>query len=229
MSDFEPLFPKELVRTARFRRMIIRKTVQLMKECPDLGEVDLLELAEKECAQICDLCLQSAASTDPSSSEDLVKRYLLNVRELQRKDHVGRFFVKKLEEHLQDDISRKNLYPAFAQSVRDLLGADSYDQFNERIKALLADCLDLGTSYDGMLETTEAYALMKEIARVYRKQFKKSPHGSLLLNNLIEFAMIKYQYKNPGHSFDLDALVERAVDDFMRALELIYLSDKAEE
>ncbi len=227
MSDFEPLFPKELVRTARFRRMIIRKTMQLMKEYPDLGEVDLLDLAEKECAQICDLCVQSAA--DESQSEGLVKKYFLNEKEMQRKDHVGRFFVQKLEAHLQNEISRKNLYPAFAQSVRDLLGADAYDQFNDRIKALLDEYLELGTNYDGMLDTFDSYTLMKEIANIYRKELKKSPHGTLLLKNNIEEALIKYQYKHPEDAFDLDALVERAFDDFMRALELNYLSDKADE
>ena len=227
MDDFEPLFPKDMVRTSQFRRMIIRKTMQLLREYPDLGEVDLLELAEKECAQICDLCVQSAS--DVPGSENLVKKYFLNEKEMQRRDHVGRFFVQKLEPNLQNEISRKNLYPAFAQSVKDLLGADSYDLFNGRITALLGEYTDLGTNYDGMLETVEAFALMKEIARVYRKELKKSPHGTLLLKNNIEEALIKYQYKNPEDSFDLDSLVERAFDDFMRALELNYLTDKADE
>ena len=227
MGDFEPLFPKDVERTRQFRRTIIRKTMQLMKEYPDMSEVDLLELVERECVQICDLCVQSASHE--TSPEDLVKKYFLNERELQRKDHVGRFFVQKLEAHLQDEVSRKNLYPAFAQAVKELLGADSYDLFNDRIIILLNECRELGTNYDGMLETVDAYNLMKEIARVYRKEIKKSPHGSLLLKNLIESALIKYQYKNPGDAFDLGTLVERAFDDFMRALELNYLSDKADD
>ena len=227
MSDFEPLFPKDVERTRQFRQTIIRKTMQLMKEHPDMADGDLLELVERECVQICDLCVQSAASEDGSG--DLVKKYFLNEKELQRKDHVGRFFVQKLEAHLQDEISRKNLYPAFAQSVKDLLGIDAYDQFNDRIKKLLEECLELETSYDGMLETTEAYNLMKEIARTYRKEIKKSDHGPLLLKNNIEAALIKYQYKHPKDAFNMDALVERAFDDFMRALELNYLSDKADE
>ncbi len=70
---------------------------------------------------------------------------------------------------------------------------------------------------------------MKEIARVYRKELKKSPHGSLLLKNNVEEALIKYQYKHPEDAFDLDSLVERAFDDFMRALELNYLTDKADD
>jgi len=227
MDDFEPLFPKDVERTRQFRRMIIRKTMQLMKEYPDMDEVDLLELAERECVQICDLCVQSASNE--SSSEDLVKKYFLDEKELQRKDHVGRFFVQKLEAYLQNEVSRKNLYPAFAQSVKDLLGADSYDLFNDRIITLLNECRELDTNYDGMLETVDAYNLMKEIARAYRKELKKSPHGSLLVKNLIESALIKYQYKNPEDAFDVDTLVERAFDDFIQALELNYLADKADD
>ena len=227
MDDFEPLFPEDVIRTRQFRQTIIRKTMQLIKEYPDMDESDLLELVEKECVEICDFCVQSASQE--SSSEDLVKKYFLHEKELQRKDHVGRFFVQKLEAHLQNDVSRKNLYPAFAQSVKDLLGADSYDLFNDRIKVLLAECRELGTNYDGMLETVEAYNLMKEIACAYRKELKKSPYGSLPLKNLIESALIKYQYKNPGDAFDVGTLVEQAFDDFLRALELIYLSDKAED
>ena len=227
MSDLEPLFPKEVARTSHFRRTIIRKTMQLIKEYPDMDEADLLELTEKECVQICDLCLQSASKE--SESEELVKKYFLSENELQRKDHVGRFFVQKLEAHLQDEVSKKNLYPAFAQSVKDLLGTDAYGQFNNQIKALLNECNELGTNYDGMLETEEAYKLMKEIARLYRKELKKSSHGPLLLKNLIQSALIKYQYKNPNESFDVDALAEIAFDDFLRALELNYLTDKADE
>ncbi len=227
MDDFEPLFPEDVIRTRQFRQTIIRKTMQLIKEYPDMDESDLLELVEKECVEICDFCVQSASQE--SSSEDLVKKYFLHEKELQRKDHVGRFFVQKLKVHLQNDVSRKNLYPAFAQAVKELLGADSYDPFNDRIKILLAECRELGTNYDGMLETVEAYNLMKEIARAYRKELKKSPYGSLLLKNLMESALIKYQYKNPGDAFDVGTLVEQAFDDFLRALELNYLSDKAED
>ena len=113
--------------------------------------------------------------------------------------------------------------------MKDLLGVDPYDQFNDRIKALLDECVELGTNYDGMLETVEAFTVMKEIARMYRKELKKSSHGPLLLKNLIEAALIKYQYKNPGDAFDVDVLAERAFDDFMRALELNYLTDKADD
>ena len=173
--------------------------------------------------------LRCASATPGIAFEGFGQKEFSEGKGPPKKSHVGRFFVQKLEAHSQNDVSRKNLYPAFAQSVKDLLGADSYDLFNDHIKVLLAECRELGTNYDGMLETVEAYNLMKEIARAYRKELKKSPYGSLLLKNLIESALIKYQYKNPGDAFDVGTLVEQAFDDFLRALELNYLLDKAED
>lgn len=217
MADYRPLFPKETKRTRQFRRVIIRKTLQLVRKYPDLKDEQIMALAEKEAVQICDLCVESSMEEAPSSS---VGQYFLNADESQRRDHVGRLFLHKLEGNLRQGSLKECLIPVFCQSVVNLLGQEVYDSFSDRIDKLISYMTKQGVVYNDMLDSKPARILMAEIIEQYKIEKNKTGSFADQLKNKIDTALVEYQREHPNEQFDIEQGVEDAYNDFIKHMEL---------
>lgn len=217
MADYKPLFLKESQRTRQYRKVIIRKTLQIIRNNPDLKDEEIIRLAEKEALKVCDLCVESSFEDEP---RELIGQYFLNEHEGQRKDHVGRLFLHPLDGHLRRGALKECLIPVFCQSVVNLLGQEMYDAFSKRVEQMINVAQNHGIIYNEMLDSPPAQALMQEILTAYKKEMLNTGGFAAQLKNQIDGALVQYQRDNPGLEFDIEKGVEQAYADFIRLMKL---------
>lgn len=218
MSDYNPLFPDDCDRTQQFRRVIIRKTLQAVRENPGLDDEALLKLAEQDTQQVCDLCIESSFEDQPKR---LLGQYFLTDKRSQRKDHVGRFFLHPLEAHLKNGSIRKALYPVFARSVPSLLGEHVYNDYQTQIETLIKKSQKDGILYDDIMNSDASQELMRKIVLRYREEMQKSTAFQDRLINQIDDALTRYQTEAPNKTIDIDSFVQDVFRDFAQALLLV--------
>lgn len=217
MEEYTPLFIEESQRTKQFRRVIVRKTIQLMRQYPKASDEEIQRMAEKEAVQICDLCVESSFE---EGSRPLIEQYFLTEKEGQRRNHVGRFFLHKLEDQLKGPLFKECLFPLLADSVKSLLGEEKYDIYTGRIKAFLQEMGQQGMSYNESMDSQPAYEIMEEIIGEYLKEMKSFPKFQEQLKGQIDDALGKYQSKNPEKVVNIDKNVQLIFDKFMHSLEI---------
>ncbi len=217
MAEYKPLFQKESQRTRQYRRVIIRKTLQIIRKNPDLKDEEILALAEKEAVKICDLCVESSFEEDP---KERIGQYFLQEHEGQRKDHVGRLFLHPLDGHLRKGPLKECLIPVFCRSVVNLLGQEVYDRFAKRVEQIIKVAQKQGIVYQDMLDSPPAQALMKEIIQAYKTEMERTGGFEAQLKNQIDTALVEYQRENPGEEFDIEQGVEEAYRDYIRLMQL---------
>ena len=215
MNDFNPLFPEDNKRTEQFRRVIIRKTLQLMRENPKMEDDQIIDLAEKEAARICDLCIESAYEDDPTNR---INQYFMDERVGQRRNHVGRFFVNALEGYLNEPIIKRAIYRVLAVSTEDLLGKKTFVSYTQKITALLGAGSKEGLSYNQVMNQKSSKEITHEIIKLYWDKLQKTPSFEKQLKNQINDALVKYQTQKPEEAFDIEVFVEEIYDYFITAL-----------
>lgn len=217
MTEYKPLFQKESYRTHQYRRVIIRKTLQIVRNNPGLKEEEIIALAEKEAVKICDLCVESSME---ENSRELVDQYFLLEAEAQRQDHVGRLFLHPLDGELRKGFLKECLIPVFCESVLNLLGQELYDQFSERIQQMIQVARKHGVIYNDMLDSPPAKALIQEIIKAYKKEISESGGFEAQLKNQIDAALVIYQKEHPEEEFNIEKSIEGAYQDFTRLMGL---------
>ncbi len=217
MTEYKPLFQKESIRTHQYRRVIIRKTLQIIRNNPGLKEEEIIALAEKEAVKICDLCVESSME---ENSRELVDQYFLMETEAQRQDHVGRLFLHPLDGELRKGYLKECLIPVFCESVLNLLGQETYDQFSKRIQQMIQIAKKHGIIYGDMLESPPAKALIQEIIDVYKNEMKVSGGFEAQLKNQIDAALVIYQNEHPNEEFNIEKNIDGAYGDFTRLMGL---------
>jgi len=217
MAEYTPLFIEESQRTKQFRRVIVRKTIQLLRKHPKATDEEIQSMAEKEAVQICDLCVESSFE---EGSRPLIEQYFITEKEGQRRNHVGRFFLHKLEDQLKGPLYKECLFPLMADSVQSLLGEEKFDIYTGRIKAFLQEMGHQGMSYNEAMDTQPAYEIMEEIIKEYLKEMKSFPKYQEQLKSQIDDALAKYQSKNPQKVVDIDKNVQLIFDKFIHSLEI---------
>lgn len=217
MPEYTPLFAEESQRTKQFRRVIVRKTIQLIRQFPNASDEEIQIKAEQEAVQICDLCVESSFE---EGSRPLIEQYFINEKEGQRRNHVGRFFLHKLEDQLKGPLFKECLFPLLADSVNSLLGEEKYDAYTGRIKAFLKEMGQQGMSYNEAMDSQPAYEIMEEIIGEYLKEMKSLPKLQDQLKNQIDEALAKYQSKNPSKVVNIDKNVQLIFDKFLQSLEI---------
>ncbi len=217
MTDYKPLFHKESIRTQQYRRVIIRKTLQIIRNNPGLKEEDIIALAEQEAVKICDLCVESSME---EGSRELVDQYFLLETEAQRKDHVGRLFLHPLDGELRKGHLKECLIPVFCESVLNLLGQETYDQFSTRIQQMIKIAKKHGIIYGDMLESPPAKALIREIILAYKNAITETGGFESQLKNQIDTALVTYQIEHPNEEFNIEKSIDGAYQDFTRLMGL---------
>ncbi len=217
MTDYKPLFQKESIRTHQYRRVIIRKTLQIIRNNPGLKEEEIIALAEDEAVKICDLCVESSME---ENSRELVDQYFLMETEAQRQDHVGRLFLHPLDGELRRGYLKECLIPVFCESVLNLLGQETYDQFSQRTQQMIQIAKKHGIIYGDMLNSPPAKALIQEIIQAYKDEIKASGGFEAQLKNQIDAALVVYQNEHPNEEFNIEKNIEGAYQDFTRLMGL---------
>ncbi len=216
MNDFNPLFPEDSKRTEQFRRVIIRKTLQLIRENPKMEDDQIIDLAEQEAARICDLCIESSFEDDPSTR---ITQYFMDERVGQRRNHVGRFFVHALEGYLNEPVIKRAIYRVLAVSTEDLLGKKIFTSYTQKITKLLEAGSKEGLSYNKVMDQKSSKEITREIIQLYWNKMQTTPSFEKQLKNQIDDALVKYQTQKPEEAFDIEVFVEEVYDYFVTALE----------
>jgi len=201
MAEYTPLFIEESQRTKQFRRVIVRKTIQLLRKHPKATDEEIQSSFEE-------------------GSRPLIEQYFITEKEGQRRNHVGRFFLHKLEDQLKGPLYKECLFPLMADSVQSLLGEEKFDIYTGRIKAFLQEMGHQGMSYNEAMDTQPAYEIMEEIIKEYLKEMKSFPKYQEQLKSQIDDALAKYQSKNPQKVVDIDKNVQLIFDKFIHSLEI---------
>ncbi|MFQ5481598.1 MAG: hypothetical protein ACE5ER_02470 [Nitrospinaceae bacterium] len=216
MADYRPLFHNESRRTRQFRRIIIRKTLRLVRDHPHLTDEEIIALAENEAVKICDLCVESSFD---DAAEDRISQYFLIEAKGERKNHVGRLFLHPLEGHLRQGSLKECLIPVFGRSLIQLLGQERYDRYSQRMGVIVENAMRDGVVYREMLEGSPAQSLRKEILQVYREEMSASTGFVSQLKNQIDAALVEDHNENPQTDFNIDQAVEAAYLDFLRLMD----------
>ncbi|MBI5427355.1 MAG: hypothetical protein HZA02_03655 [Nitrospinae bacterium] len=216
MAEYKPLFPGELVRTRHYRKVIIRKTIQIARANPDRTDEEIAELAEREVAPLCDLCVESSFD---DAKPHLVGRYFLDEDKEERQDHVGRFFIHRMEKQLRANDITKYLIPVFAQSVASLLGQEKYEDFGDRLQRLLNQTVKQGMIYQEALESRRGQGLIHEILKSYKREIANTPGFKDRLKNKMDAELVKLQSNFNGDSLNIVETVNLAYEEFLRLID----------
>ncbi len=215
MDEFKPLFPEDSQRTEQFRRVIIRKTLQLARENPKMDDDQIIDLVDLEAVRICDLCVESSYEDDPSNR---INQYFMDERVGQRHNHVGRFFVYALEGYLNEPIIKRAIFRVLAVSTEDMLGKKKFAHYTQKIEELLKTGSKEGLSYDKVMEQKPSKEITLEILKLYWEKMQQTPSFEKQFKNQIDSALTKYQAQKPQEAFDIEVYVEEVYDYFITAL-----------
>ncbi len=203
------------MRTRQFRKVIIRKTLQIARQHPTWTDEEIAALVETEVAILCDLCVESSFSKTPVPG---IEKFFLNDARDQRQDYVGRFFVHKMEKKLRSNKLTNNLIPVFSYSVASLLGHDAHEDYSKRLKELIGHMTQKGMRFEEIIESESAKKIIQEIVDVYKYELIKTASFETLLKNKLDAELAKYQMDNQGEHVDIIATVNSIYNDFLAAI-----------
>lgn len=205
------------MRTRQFRKVIIRKTLQIARQHPGWSDEDIAALVEMEVPVLCDLCVESSFSKTPVLS---LEKFFLNDGRDQRQDYVGRFFVHKMEKNLRSSKLTSNLIPIFSYSVASLLGHDAHEDYSKRLKELIDHLTKNGMRYEEIIESESAKKITQEIINVYKHELTKTASFETLLKNKLDAELARYQLDNQDDHIDIIETVKKIYNDFLVAMEV---------
>mgnify|MGYP007066293097 CR=1 FL=1 len=137
------------------RQDIIFKILKIAKDNSDLNSDDLFNQAESATQSMFDQLTSSSAEGATSEKDDKArtKRRMKRKDRNQRKEHVGRFFVRMMEKNIKKPGVPDCLIPVFANSVQSTIGEESYKQVLGKIDRLLEFGENKGFDYDKILDS----------------------------------------------------------------------------
>ena len=226
MARIKPLFPQESIRTRQFRKVIIRKTLQIVRQHPTWADDDICALVEAEAISLCDMCVES--SFNDGASPGMEHYFLADARD-QRQDHVGRFFVYKMERQLRSDHITNNLIPIFSESVASLLGHDTYEEYSKRLKDLIDGMTDKGMTYPEIIKSEPAQRFIQEVVDAYKHELLKTSSFEDLLKNKLDAELARYQTDNLDKSIDIVEAVNSIYRNFLTTIGLVSPKDSGNE
>jgi hypothetical protein len=215
MARFKPLFPQESMRTRQFRKVIIRKTLQIARQHPTWTDEEIAALVETEVPLLCDLCVESSFNKTPVPS---LEKFFLNDDRDQRQDYVGRFFVHRMEKKLRSNNLTNNIITIFYSSVVSLQGHHAHEDYTKRQKELIDHMMLKGLRFDEIIESDSAKNITQEIIDVYRYELVKTASFETLLKNKLDAELARYQLDNQDEHIDIIETVNRIYDEFLETI-----------
>ena len=104
----------------------------------------------------------------------------------QRKEHVGRFFLRLVEKNIRKPELPNCLLPVFANSVQSTIGVEQYEHMSGKITRLLEFGEKKGYDYDQILDSKPGKSIAGEILTLYKNEMGSSSFEKMLKNSLDE-------------------------------------------
>ena len=199
---------------------IIFKILKIAKDNSDLNSDDLFNQAESATQSMFDQLTSSSAEGATSEKDDKArtKRRMKRKDRNQRKEHVGRFFVRMMEKNIKKPGIPDCLIPVFANSVQSTIGEESYKQVLGKIDRLLEFGENKGFDYDKILDSKPGQTIAKEILALYRAEASSGSFEKQLKNNLDETLVKNISSIENGQELNIEDTVNLAFNEFNKYL-----------
>jgi hypothetical protein len=163
----------------------------------------------------------SAAGEDPDREKARTKRRMKKKDRNQRKEHVGRFFLRLVEKNIRKPELLNCLLPAFANSVQSTIGVKHYEQMSYKISRLLEFGEKKGYDCDQILDSKPGKSIAGEILTLYKNEMGSGSFEKLLKNSLDETLVKNISNIENGQDLNIEDTVSLAYNEFNK-----YLSGK---
>ena len=202
------------------RQDIIFKILKIAKDNSDLNSDDLFNQAESDTLSMFNQLIDSKADNASSEKDDKsrIKRRMKRKDRNQRKEHVGRFFVRMMEKNIKKPGIPDCLIPVFANSVQSTIGEESYKQVLGKIDRLLEFGENKGFDYDKILDSKPGQTIAKEILALYRAEASSGSFEKQLKNNLDETLVKNISSIENGQELNIEDTVNLAFNEFNKYL-----------
>lgn len=208
------------------RQDIIFKILKIASDNSDLGSDEQFNLAESGTkamfAQLMNEGASSSKGEDSDREKARTKRRMKKKDRNQRKEHVGRFFLRLIEKNIRKPGLPDCLFPVFANSVQSTIGVEHYEQMSDKISRLLEFGEKKGYDYDQILDSKPGKSIAGEILTLYKNEMGSGSFEKQLKNSLDETLVKNISTIENGQGLNIEDTVNLAYGEFSK-----YLSGKA--
>jgi len=208
------------------RQDIIFKILKIASDNSDLSSDEQFKLAESGTqalfAQLINASAPPSSGADADREKARTKRRMKKKDRNQRKEHVGRFFLRLMEKNIRKPELPDCLLPVFAKSVHGTIGEEHYEQMSGKISRLLEFGEKKGYDYDQILDSKPGKSIAGEILALYKNEM-----GSGSFEKQLKFSLDETLVKNipnieNGADLNIEDTVSLAYSEFNK-----FLSSKA--
>ncbi len=204
------------------RQDIIFKILKIAAENSDLGSDEQFSLAESGTkamfAKLMNEGASSSAGEDSDREKARTKRRMKKKDRNQRKEHVGRFFLRLVEKNIKKPELPHCLLPVFANSVQSTIGVEHYEQMSDKISRLLEFGEKKGYDYDQILDSKPGRSIAGEILTLYKNEMGAGSFEKLLKNSLDETLVKNISNIENGQELNIEDTVNLAYSEFNKYL-----------
>lgn len=203
------------------RQDIIFKILKIAKDNSDLNSDELFNQAESGTLAMFNQLIDSKSEPSSSGKSDKsrIKRRMKRKDRNQRKEHVGRFFVRLLEKNIRQPGIPDCLIPVFAKSVQTTIGDEAYNQISKKIDRLLEFGEKKGYDYDQVLDSKPGKTIATEILALYRAEMTSASFAKQLKNNLDETLVKNIESIENGQELNIEDTVDLAYNEFIKYIQ----------
>ncbi len=204
------------------RQDIIFKILKIASDNSDLNSDEQFSLAESGTQALFAKLINESASSSSGGDSDRdkarVKRRMKKKDRNQRKEHVGRFFMRLMEKNMRKPELPDCLLPVFAKSVHTTIGEENYEQMSGKISRLLEFGEKKGFDYDQILDSKPGKTIAGEILNLYKNEM-----GSGSFEKQLKFSLDETLVKNipnieNGADLNIEDTVSLAFKEFNKFL-----------
>lgn len=199
---------------------IIFKILKIASDNSNLSSDEQFKLAESGTQGMFAQLMNEGASS-PASGLDQKKariRRRMKKDRNQRKEHVGRFFLRLIENNIRKPELPDCLIPVFAKSVHTTIGEENYKQISGKINRLLEFGEKKGYDYGQILDSKPGKTIAGEILMLYKNEMGSASFAKKLKNDLDEVLVKNISNIENGADLNIDDTVSMAYKQFNKFL-----------
>lgn len=203
------------------RQDIIFKILKIARDNSDLSSDDLFNQAESATLSMFNQLINPSAENATAGKDDKsrIKRRMKRKDRNQRKEHVGRFFIRLMEKNIKQPGIPDCLIPVFANSVQTTIGEEAYGQISKKVDRLLEFGESKGFDYDKILDSKPGQTIAREILALYRAEASSASFSKQLKNNLDKTLVKNISSIENGQELNIEDTVNLAFNEFNKYLQ----------
>jgi len=204
------------------RQDIIFKILKIASDNSDLSSDEQFKLAEsattKLFAQLMSEGAEPATAEKSDREKARTKRRMKKKDRNQRKEHVGRFFLRLMEKNIKKLGLPDCLLPVFALSVHTTIGEENYEAVSSKISRLLEFGEKKGYDYDQILDSKPGKSISGEILTLYKNEMGSGSFEKHLKQSLDEALVKNISNIENGVDLNIEDTVNLAFSGFNKYL-----------